>query len=301
MQGTSPLSVTGLTKTYGQQQAVDDLTFSIAPGRVTGFLGPNGAGKTTTLRMVLGLATPTRGVALIHGRRYSELAEPSRAVGALIDASGFHPGRRIRHELAVHAAAAEIDDSRVDVVLDEVGLSAAADKRVSQLSLGMKQRLGLAAALLGEPPLLIFDEPANGLDPAGMHWLRELLVSYAGRGSAVFVSSHVLAELALFAEDVVVVDHGRLVVQSSVSELIATGRERVIVDAPRLDDLREILTARGAEVRALDGGAEVTGVSAAAIGDMAAGAGLTLHQLRTEIQSLEEIFLDLTAHEGGIR
>lgn len=301
MDAVAPVEVRGLSKVYGSQRAVDDLSFSIAPARVTGFLGPNGAGKTTTLRMLLGLARATSGEALVFGESYTELADPSTTVGSLIDASGFHPGRRARHELAIHAAAAGIDDSRVGEVLLEVGLAAAADKRVGQLSLGMRQRLGLAAALLGSPRLLILDEPANGLDPAGMHWLRELLVAYAARGAAVLVSSHVLAELALFAEDVVVINHGRLVAQSSVDGLISSGTERVIVRSPQLDALCDLLAPHHPFITAADAEIEVTGLSAQAIGDLAAAGGIALHQLRTEIQSLEEIFLDLTADQGGIR
>jgi ABC-2 type transport system ATP-binding protein len=301
MDAVPPVEVRRLSKVYGSQRAVDDLSFSIAPARVTGFLGPNGAGKTTTLRMLLGLARATSGEALVFGGSYAELADPSRIVGSLIDASGFHPGRRARHELAIHAAAAGIEDSRVGEVLLEVGLAAAADKRVGQLSLGMRQRLGLAAALLGSPRLLILDEPANGLDPAGMHWLRELLVAYARRGAAVLVSSHVLAELALIAEDVVVIHRGRLVVQSSVDELTGRGTERVIVQSPQLDALRELLAPHHPLITATNGGIEVTGLPAPTIGDLAAAGGVALHQLRTEAQSLEEIFLDLTDDEGGIR
>jgi ABC-2 type transport system ATP-binding protein len=301
VEAPAPIAVTDLTKVYGAQRAVDGLTFSIAPERVTGFLGPNGAGKTTTLRVLLGLAAATSGEALIFGQRYERLAQPSCAVGSLIDASGFHPGRRVHQELAIHAAAADIRDERIDDVLAEVGLEAAKHKRVGQLSLGMRQRLGLPPALLGEPRLLILDEPANGLDPAGMHWLRELLVGYAARGAAVLVSSHVLAELALFAEDVVVLDHGRLVVQASVAELVASGSERVVVRSPQLAALRKALAPRAAEVVTTGHEIEVVGLSAEEIGNVAAERGIVLHQLRTEIQSLEDIFLDLTGGEGGIQ
>jgi ABC-2 type transport system ATP-binding protein len=299
-----PVSVRDLTKVYDQRAAVDHLSFSVAPGRVTGFLGPNGAGKTTTLRMLVGLAAPTSGEALVFGRPYRELPVPTALVGTLIDASGFHPGRRARHELAIHAAAAGVGDDRIPVVLHEVGLEAAGDKRVGQLSLGMRQRLGLAAALLGTPSLLLLDEPANGLDPAGMHWLRGLLRSYADRGTAVLVSSHVLAELAQFADDVVVVNHGRLVTQAAVADLLASHGPRVLVRSPQAAALRDSLVARGATV-ALDGaGADalvVTGLPAAAVGDLAAAEGVALHQLQTEIQSLEDAFLELTHDEEGIR
>ena len=296
-----PIELRGLTKQYGSQRAVDDLTATIAPGRVTGFLGPNGAGKTTTLRMLVGLATPTSGEALVYGRPYVELAAPTTVVGTLIDASGFHPGRRVRAELAIRAATAGIDDDRVDVVLDEVGMAAAADKRVGQLSLGMRQRLGLAAALLADPPLLVLDEPANGLDPAGMHWLRNLLRTCAARGTAVFVSSHVLAELALFADDVIVVNHGRLVTTSSVADLVASGHERVLVQSPQLHLLEPLLAGSASSLSRTEDGLAVSGLGSAVIGDLAAASGIALHQLRTESQTLEDLFLELTDDGEVIR
>jgi ABC-2 type transport system ATP-binding protein len=287
-----------LTKTYGDQRAVDDLSFTVAPARVTGFLGPNGAGTTTTIRILLGLASPSEGEALVLGSRFADLDRPAR-VGALIDASGFHPGRHARDELRVHAAAADLDISRVDAVLAEVGLEAAAAKRVGELSLGMRQRLGLASALLGEPEVLILDEPANGLDPAGMHWLRDLLRQRASAGTAVLLSSHVLSELALFADEVVVVHHGRLVTHETVGDLVASGSRRVFVASPdaRLSALIDEL---GGTATALDGGYAVTGVEAAAIGDAAARRRVALHQLRTEVPSLEDVFLRLTG-EAAIR
>ena len=297
----APVAALGLTKRYGSHLAVDDLTFAVEPGKVTGFLGPNGAGKTTTLRMLVGLAEPTAGAALVHGVPYRDLASPGRTLGALLDASGFHPGRRARHELAIHAAAIGADDGRIPEVLAEVGLEAAAGKRVGQLSLGMRQRLGLAAALLGEPDVLVLDEPANGLDPAGMHWLRNLLRSYAERGATVLVSSHVLAELSLFADDVVVISHGRLVARGSVADLLATGAGRVLVRSPRADQLGALLAAHDGSVAAGEDGLVVTGLSAEAIGELAATARIPLHQLRTEIQTLEEIFLDLTHDQEAIR
>jgi len=303
---TAAVEVSGLTKRYGGRAAVDDLTFTVASGRVTGFLGPNGAGKTTTLRILLGLVQPTAGTALVFGDRYRDLARPTSTVGALLDASGFHPGRRVRDELAIHAAATGVDDDRIAVVLHDVGLEAAAAKRVGQLSLGMRQRLGLAAALLGEPRLLVLDEPGNGLDPAGMHWLRSLVRRHAAGGAAVLVSSHVLAELTLFADDVVVVNHGRLVSQSSIDDLLAAGGERVVLSSPQRAALVDILVASGAAVE-VDVGADdatsavVTGLSAAAIGDLAAAAGLALHQLRTEVRSLEDVFLEMTDDGEGIR
>ena len=294
------VEVRGLTKTYGRHRAVDDLSFAIDRGRVTGFLGPNGAGKTTTLRMLLGLAAPTAGEALVLGRPFGQLEQPARQVGALLDASGFHPGRRARDELAIHAAAGGLDDGRIDEVLAEVGLDGAARKRVGQLSLGMRQRLGLGAALLGRPDLLVLDEPANGLDPAGIHWLRDLLRDHAARGAAVLVSSHVLSELALFAEDVVVLHRGRLVVQASIAELTASGGHRVFVTSPD-DRLPALLAACGGVVTGTEGGFHVDGLGADVIGEAAARSGVPLHQLRTEVRTLEEIFLGITTDEGGIR
>jgi ABC-2 type transport system ATP-binding protein len=298
---TASIEIDGLTKAFGGRLAVDDLSFSVAPGRVTGFLGPNGAGKTTTIRMVLGLAEPDTGSARILGRPYRELEDPASTVGTLIDAAGFHPGRTVRQELLIRTAAAGFDDGRVDVVLAEVDLGEASTKRVRQLSLGMRQRLGLAAALLGDPDVLVLDEPANGLDPAGMHWLRMLLRDRADRGTAVLVSSHVLAELALFADDIVVVDHGRLVAQSSLADLVATAERRVHVASPHADRLRPVLAAHGAAVSGTADGFVVTGLSAPQVGDLAAAHGATVHELRTETQSLEDVFLQLTGGDGGIR
>jgi ABC-2 type transport system ATP-binding protein len=294
------VEVAGLTKTYGRHRVVDDLTFAIGRGRVTGFLGPNGAGKTTTLRMLLGLAEPTAGQALVLGRPFGQLEQPARRVGALLDASGFHPGRRACDELAIHAAAGGLDGGRVEEVLAEVGLDGAARKRIAQLSLGMRQRLGLAAALLGRPDVLVLDEPANGLDPAGIHWLRDLLRDQAARGAAVLVSSHVLSELALFAEDVVVLHRGRLVVQSSIAELTASGGDRVFVTSPD-PRLPQLLAACGGLVTETDGGFQVDGLRADVIGEAAARSAIPLHQLRTEVRTLEEIFLGITTDDGGIR
>jgi ABC-2 type transport system ATP-binding protein len=296
-----PVAFAGVTKAYGDQRAVDDLTFTIAPGRVTGFLGPNGAGKSTSMQMLLGLVEPTAGEALVLGQRYADLVHPAQAVGALVDVAGFHPGRRARDELAVRASAAGIDRARVDAVLDQVGLAAAADKRIGQFSLGMRQRLGLATALLGDPTVLVLDEPANGLDPAGMHWLRELLRAQAQRGASVLVSSHVLAELALFADDVVVIDHGRLVVRSSIEDLVAGGSEHVVVRTPDGASLRRVLRGAGASVADDQGDLVVRGLPAESVGELAAGAGVVLHQLRTEIPTLEEIFLGLVDQKESIR
>jgi ABC-2 type transport system ATP-binding protein len=217
------VSVDSLTKRFGEVTAVDGLTFSLYPGTVTGFLGPNGAGKTTTLRLLLGLAEPTAGAALVFGRRYRELDNPARVVGAVLESDDFHPGRSGRDHLRVLALAAEIPEPRVDEVLATVGLESAAARRVRTYSLGKRQRLGLAAALLGDPAILVLDEPANGLDPAGVHWLRTFLRGFAGRGGTVLVSSHALAEIAQTVDRVVIIDRGRLVAIAGLEELAGRG------------------------------------------------------------------------------
>jgi ABC-2 type transport system ATP-binding protein len=213
-----------LAKRYGEVLAVDDLSFSLVPGTVTGFLGPNGAGKTTTLRVLLGLAEPTSGEALVHGRRYREIERPSRLVGAVLESNDFHPGRSGRDHLRVFAAPADIPQRRVEEVLDLVGLTAAGARPVKTYSLGMRQRLGLAGALLGEPDLLVLDEPANGLDPAGVHWLRSVLRGYADGGGTVLVSSHLLAEVAQSVDRVLIISHGRLVADAPLDELASRGQ-----------------------------------------------------------------------------
>jgi ABC-2 type transport system ATP-binding protein len=218
------VAVSSLTKRFGEIVAVDDLTFSLSRGTVTGFLGPNGAGKTTTLRLLLGLAEPTAGEALVFGRRYRELDNPARRIGAVLESSDFHPGRSGRDHLRALAFAAEIAPGRVEEVLELVELDAAASRRVRTYSLGMRQRLGLAAALLGDPELLVLDEPANGLDPAGVHWLRRFLRRFAEQGRTVLVSSHMLAEAAQTVDDVVIIDHGRLVTTGRLDELTEDGR-----------------------------------------------------------------------------
>jgi ABC-2 type transport system ATP-binding protein len=219
------IQIHGLVKRYGPVTAVDNLSFEVQPGTVTGFLGPNGAGKTTTLRMLLGLVAPDGGSATVNGRHYGELAEPLHQVGALLEASSFHPGRTARAHLRIQALAAEADPSRAEDVLDLVGLADAADRRIGGFSLGMRQRLGLATALLADPELLILDEPANGLDPEGIRWLRGLLRGFAAEGGTVLVSSHMLAELAQTIDAAVIVDHGRLVAQGSIAELTADGTD----------------------------------------------------------------------------
>jgi ABC-2 type transport system ATP-binding protein len=220
----APIQIHGLVKRYGPVTAVDNLSFEVQPGTITGFLGPNGAGKTTTLRMLLGLVTPDAGSAIINGRRYTELAEPLHQVGAVLEAS-FHPGRTARAQLRIQALSADVDPSRADDVLRLVGLADAADRRVGGFSLGMRQRLGLATALLADPGLLILDEPANGLDPEGIRWLRGLLRDFAAEGGTVLISSHMLAEVAQTIDSAVIVHHGRLVVQAPVAELTAGGTD----------------------------------------------------------------------------
>jgi ABC-2 type transport system ATP-binding protein len=237
------ITVDGLTKRFGAVAAVDDLSFEISGASVTGFLGPNGAGKTTTLRMLLGLVTPDRGRARIERRRYADLDEPARVVGALLEASSFHPGRSARNHLRVVARAAGLPDRRADAVLEEVGLADAGRRRVGGFSLGMRQRLGLATALLGEPEVLVLDEPTNGLDPAGVRWLRVLLRRLAAEGRTVLVSSHLLAEVAQTVDRVVVIDRGRLVAQGSVDDLVQKG------DGESLEDAFLRLTGADGEVR----------------------------------------------------
>ena len=227
------IDIRGLTKRFGQVLAVDQLSFQVQAGTVTGFLGPNGAGKTTTLRMLLGLVEPTKGSATINGRPYRQLPDPSHHVGAVLEAADIHPGRTARNHLHVRATAGRVGPARVDAVLDLVELAAAADRRVGGFSLGMRQRLGLAAALLGDPEVLILDEPANGLDPEGIRWLRAFLRGLARQGRTVLVSSHLLAEVAQTADHVVILDHGRLVTQAPLEELMAGARQVVRVRTPR--------------------------------------------------------------------
>jgi ABC-2 type transport system ATP-binding protein len=284
----------GLTKRYGALTVVDDVSFTVRPGAVTGFLGPNGAGKTTTLRMVLGLARPTAGSATIGGRALHEAEAPAHLVGANLEVCGAHPGRSGRQHLRALAAMARLPDSRVQEVLDLVELGGAADRRAGQYSMGMRQRLGLAATLLGDPEVLVLDEPANGLDPQGIRWLRDVLRASAAEGRTVLVSSHVLAEVAQTVDDVLVIHHGRLIEQGPVDAL--TGARGVVVASPRLDLLRPVLEHEGAIVR-VDGPERlrVEGLTAPRIGDLAHEAGAPLHELAEQTASLEEVFFALTS------
>jgi ABC-2 type transport system ATP-binding protein len=287
------IETAGLTKRYGSVTAVDDLTFSVRDGAVTGFLGPNGAGKTTTLRMILALARPSAGHATVLGRPYAQLDEPARTVGANLEIAGAHPGRKGRDHLRALAAMAGLPRSRVDEVLRLVELEDAAGRRAGKYSLGMRQRLGLAATLLGDPQVLILDEPANGLDPQGIRWLRDFLRGMAAEGRTVLVSSHVLAEVAQTVDDVVVIHRGRLVDQGPVSRLTAGGH--VLVRTPRADELRAALEQAGLTASVEGQELLVDADDPARVGDIAFAAGVPLHELTTRATSLEEAFLALTS------
>ena len=289
------IELTGLTKDFGRTRAVDDLTCTIEPGVVTGFLGPNGAGKSTTMRMILGLDHPTSGTATIDGRSYRELADPLRTVGAVLDARQVHPNRSARAHLRWIAASNRIPARRVDEVLEAVGLTAVAGKKAGALSLGMSQRLGIAAALLGDPPVLIFDEPVNGLDPEGIRWVRTLIRTLAGEGRTVFVSSHLLAEMANTADRLIVIGRGRLIAATSVSDFVSrSGAQTVRVRSPRADRLHELLTGRGADVAATGSTLLVHGLGIEDVGELAAANGVTLHELSAQQASLEDAYLQLT-------
>jgi ABC-2 type transport system ATP-binding protein len=292
------IAVEGLSKRYGKTLAVDNLTFAVEPGAVTGFLGPNGAGKTTTLRILLDLVHPTTGTATIDGRRYRDLERPVHQVGAVLEAANFHPGRRGRNHLRVLARAAEVPERRVDETLSLVGLSEAGEKRVKAYSLGMRQRLTIAGALLGEPQTLILDEPANGLDPEGIRWLRELLRTFADRGGTVFVSSHVLAEVAQLADRVVIIHRGRLVSHTSLDEIMRRAEGGVRVRSPEAERLQGLLAAAGAKA-AVDspGVLTVRDAPMERIGELAAANGVVLHELSSESATLEDVFLELTGSD----
>ena len=288
------IEVEHLTKRYRGTAAVDDLSFSVPRGRITGFLGPNGAGKTTTLRVLLGLVLPTGGKATVAGRHYRELDGPLRAVGAVLEASNYHPARSGWNHLRVQAAAGGLPGARVDEVLAQVELTGAAKRRVGGYSLGMRQRLSVAAALLGEPELLVLDEPANGLDPEGIRWLRNFLRSFADGGGTVFVSSHVLAEVSQLADEVVIIHRGKLVAHQPVAELIAQAAGATRVRSPRAVALLERLNAAGIEAE-VDGDRLAVHAPPERVGDLAAEAGIPLHELVADTGSLEEAFLELTA------
>jgi ABC-2 type transport system ATP-binding protein len=293
------ITIQGLTKRFGPVVAVDDLSFEVDQGTVVGFLGPNGAGKTTTLRTLLGLVTPTAGGARIDGKPYRELADPVRHVGAVLEASSFHPGRSARNHLRVVATAAGLPLDRADAVLEQVGLTQAARRRMGGFSLGMRQRLGLATALLGDPQVLILDEPANGLDPEGVHWLRGLLRQLADQGRTVLVSSHVLAEVAQTVDQVVIIASGRLVTQSTLAALTARTDQLVRVRTPQAEALRSLLASQGIQAHP-DGTDQLiaTGTTPEAVGRAAAAAGVVLYEMGVERSNLEDIFLQLTTQQG---
>ncbi len=290
------LTIDHLTKRFGDTVAVDDLSFTVHPGVVTGFLGPNGSGKSTTMRALLGLITPTDGTATLDGHRFRDLDDPALKVGAMLEADAFHPGRSGRDHLRILATSARLSRGRVDEVLEIVGLTDAADRNAGGYSLGMRQRLGLAAALLGDPQVLILDEPANGLDPQGVRWLRDLLRFHASRGATVLVSSHLLAEMALIAEDVVVIRDGRLVTHDRVTAITAAANgSAIVVRSPQRSELATALTAVGADLTpAEDDQLLVRSIDAPTVGRVARQEGIELHELTPRAASLEDAFLELT-------
>ncbi|SDF55322.1 ABC-2 type transport system ATP-binding protein [Lentzea fradiae] len=286
----------GLTKRYGRTVAVDDLSFTVQPGQVTGFLGPNGAGKSTTMRMILGLDRPTAGRVLIDGKPYTDLNRPLRTVGALLDAKWVHPNRSARAHLSWLAKSNGLPKERVGQVLDAVGLTQVANKNAGGFSLGMSQRLGIAAALLGDPKVLLFDEPVNGLDPEGILWIRTFMQNLAAEGRTVLVSSHLLSEMALTASELVVIGRGKLITQTSTQEFIdrSTGNT-VLVRSPQASKLGPLLVDKGFTVHdGTDGALSVSGATSDQVGDIAAANGVVLHELSTQRASLEEAFMQLT-------
>jgi ABC-2 type transport system ATP-binding protein len=295
--------VSGLTKVYPKVRAVDDLSFTVEPGRVTGFLGPNGSGKTTTLRMVLNLVTPTSGGATISGARYADLSQPLGMVGAVLEASSAHKGRTGRNHLRVVCAAAGYPERRADEVLDLVGLTPAAKRKFRGYSLGMKQRLGIAYAMIGDPRVLILDEPANGLDPEGIRWMREFLRAFANQGRTVFVSSHLLSEMEQLADDVIIIAAGKMITQGRVADVVGGGHTGVVrVRTPQASVLAAELQRIGAHVQAApDGSLQVSGVDAPAVGRAALAAQVELHELVLDKPDLEQVFLALTHGMAGIR
>ncbi len=294
------IEVSGLTKKYGSKLAVDSLDFRVPAGTITGFLGPNGAGKTTTLRCLLGLVRPTAGTATIDGQVYRDLAQPTKRIGAVLEASDVHPGRSGRNHLRVLATAASITESRVDEVIALVELTSVARKRAKTYSLGMRQRLGLAVALLGDPEVLILDEPANGLDPQGIRWLRDFLRSLSAEGRTVLVSSHVLSEVEQTVDEVVIIHRGRFVAQATTAELAARAAGAVRARSPQVGRLSEVLAAAGIAVAPLGPDGLTADTTPQRIGELAAANGIVLHELVSEPGTLEEAFLELTGGETVI-
>jgi len=288
------ITVAGITKTYGDRVAVDDLTFDVAPGRVTGFVGPNGAGKSTTMRMMVGLTRPDRGEVRYHGVPYRELRSPAGTVGSVLDARCMHPGRTARNHLRATAALSAIPLRRADEVLAEVGLESAADQRAGGFSLGMRQRLALAGALLGDPQVLLLDEPSNGLDPDGIRWLRNHLGDFARKGGTVFVSSHLISELSMFADDLVVVGGGRLIAAESVTAITARNDVTVIVETEVPAELAGLLSEQGLHVDTADERLFVRGGTRDAVSKIAFDHGIRVLELTEISQSLEDSLLDMT-------
>jgi ABC-2 type transport system ATP-binding protein len=293
------IEAVGLTKRYGDKCAVDHLSFEVKPGVVTGFLGPNGAGKSTTFRCILGLDRPTEGRVTVNGRAYRDIRAPLHEVGALLEARSVHPGRSARSHLRMLAATHGISRRRVDEMLGLVGIEDVADKRVGGFSLGMGQRLGVATALLGDPQVLLLDEPVNGLDPEGIRWIRELLRELAGEGRTIFVSSHLMSEMAQTAEHVIVIGRGHLIADASMADVVAMASGvRVLVRSPRRDELARILAEQGLNAAPVDNdGLEVSGASAASLGELAFAHGIVVHELATQAATLEEAYMQLTTGE----
>jgi len=296
------IEVDQLVKRFGAVTAVDGLSFAVRPGHVTGFLGPNGAGKSTTMRVILGLDAPTSGTARINGQNYQQLTRPLHQVGALLDASALHPGRTAEAHLASIARSNGIGRRRVAEMLQLTGLEPVASRRLKGFSLGMKQRLGIAVALLGDPQTLMFDEPVNGLDTEGIAWIRQFLKALAADGRTVLVSSHLMSEMAQTADRLIVIGRGRLIADTTTAQLTeSSARRDVLVRSPRAAELADLIQARGATTKAEDDGLAVTGLDAPAIGDLAAEAGIALHALIPRTASLEDAYLDLTGEAADFR
>jgi ABC-2 type transport system ATP-binding protein len=297
------IEATGLTKDYGSKRAVDGLTFTVKPGIVTGFLGPNGSGKSTTMRLILGLDAPTKGDVIVNGKHYRDHLAPLHEVGALLEARSVHTGRSARNHLLSLAQTHGISKARVDELIDLVGLHEVAGKRAGKFSLGMGQRLGIATALLGDPATVMLDEPVNGLDPEGIQWMRNMLKRLAGEGRTVFVSSHLMSEMALTADHLIVIGRGRVIADTDVNEFISGASKRaVLVRTPQAAELEEALAGPGVTISAIEAGAlEVMGLTAEQIGDAAADRGLRLHELTPQQASLEEAFMELTRDDQEYR
>ena len=293
----SRVEVQDLTKQFGSLTAVDHLSFSVEPGRITGFLGPNGAGKTTTLRMLLGLVRPTSGTATIGGQTYIHLRSPQHVVGAALEATNFHPGRSGRNHLRVMADTAGLDSKRVDEMLELVGIPAAARQRAGSYSMGMRQRLALAGALLGDPQVLLLDEPANGLDPEGIRWLRMLLRHLSSQGKTILISSHMLSEVEQTVDDVVIIANGKFIRQGAIGDLPTEHACTVRTSDPQL--LVAALVTAGLQATEVEGNIQVIGQDLVRIGDIALRAGLPIHELRANENDLEKLFFELTGAEGN--